>query len=63
VNFTHQTSLYNFIKTISNIKESDYNSRNINVGFATISPSVINNGKIYIQDLSFGAGKLKTAVR
>jgi hypothetical protein len=63
VNFTHQTTLYNFIKTISNIKESDYNSRNINVGFATISPSVINNGKIYIQDLSFGAGKLKTAVR
>ena len=63
VNFTHQTTLYNFIKTISNIKESDYNSRNINAGFATVAVNQINNGKTFVYDMSFGAGKLKTAVR
>ena len=63
VNFTHQTTLYNFIKTISNIKESDYNLRNINAGFATVAVNQINNGKTYVYDMSFGAGNLKTAVR
>ena len=63
VNFTHQTTLYNFIKTISNIKESDYNVRNINAGFATVDKTYISNGKTYVYNMSFGCGKLKTAVR
>ena len=63
VNFTHNQTLYNFIKTISNIKESDYNVRNINAGFATVAVNQINNGKTFVYDMSFGAGKLKTAVR
>ena len=63
VNFTHQTTLYNFIKTISGNKESVYNLRNINTGFANFDKAYINNGKTYVYDMNFGAGKLKTAVR
>lgn len=63
VNFTHNQTLYNFIKTISNIDAADYNVRNINAGFATVDKTYINNGKTFVYNMSFGAGKLKTAVR
>jgi hypothetical protein len=62
-NFTHETTLYNLVKTTSDIDASDYNGRNINAGFATVAANLINNGKTVVKDLSFGAGKLKTAVR
>jgi hypothetical protein len=55
--------LYNLVKTTSDIDASDYNGRNINAGFATVAANLINNGKTVVKDLSFGAGKLKTAVR
>jgi len=63
VNFTHQQTLFNLVKTNSDIDASDYNGRNINAGFATVAANLINNGKTYVYDMSFGAGKLKTAVR
>ena len=62
-NFPVQTTLYNIVKTISNIDAADYNDRNINAGFATVDKTYINNGKTFVYDMSFGAGKLKTAVR
>jgi hypothetical protein len=62
-NFTHETTLYNLVKTTSNITAASFNSRNINAGFATVAVNQINNGKTYVYDMSFGCGKLKTAVR
>ncbi len=62
-NFTHETTLYNLVKTTSNITASSFNTRNINAGFATVPVNQINNGKTYVYNMSFGAGKLKTAVR
>jgi hypothetical protein len=63
VNFTHEQTLFNLVKTNSDIDASDYNGRNINAGFAAVAANLINNGKTYVYDMSFGAGKLKTAVR
>ena len=63
VNFTHNQILYNTIKTFSGINSSSYNSRTINSGFTSLTTSNINNGKTVVRDLSFGAGKLTTAVR
>lgn len=63
VNFTHNQILYNTIKTYSGINSSSYNSRTINSGFTSLTTSNINNGKTVVRDLSFGAGKLTTAVR
>lgn len=62
-NFTHQTTLFNLIKTYSFTNAYDYDNRNVNTGFVAISKENINNGKTYTYDLTFGAGKLKTAVR
>lgn len=62
-NFTHQTTLYNLIKTYSFTNAYDYDNRNVNVGVVAISKDNINNGKTFTFDLTFGAGKLKTAVR
>lgn len=62
-NFTHQTTLFNLIKTYSFTNAYDYENRDVNFGFNAISKENINNGKTYTLDLSFGAGKLKTAVR
>jgi hypothetical protein len=61
-NFTHQTTLFNLIKTYSFTNAYDYDNRNVNSGFITVSKENIN-GKTYTMDLTFGAGKLKTAVR
>jgi hypothetical protein len=63
VNFSHQQYVYNLVKTYNTITASSFNSRNINAGFATVAANLINNGKTYVYDMSFGAGKLKTAVR
>jgi hypothetical protein len=63
VNFTHNQTLLNLIKTNSGVTSSSYNSRTINSGFTSISTTNINNGKTIVRDLSFGAGKLSTAVR
>ena len=63
VNFTHEQTLSNLVKTLSSVNATNYNDRNINDGFATIAVNKINNGKTYVYDMSFGAGKLKTAVR
>jgi len=62
-NFIHVTTLSNLIKTYSGISSSSYNNRNVNAGFANIDKTYINNGKTYEFNMSFGAGKLKTAVR
>ena len=62
-NFTHQQTLFNLVKTTSDIDYSEYNERSINAGFAAIDKAYINNGKTFVYNLSFGAGKLKTAVR
>lgn len=61
-NFTHETTLFNRIKTYSDIKANNFENRNVNIGFVQISKEKIN-GKTYTLDLTFGAGKLKTAVR
>lgn len=61
-NFTHQTTLFNLIKTYSLTNAYDYENRNVNSGVVTVSKENIN-GKTYTLDLTFGAGKLKTAVR
>ncbi len=61
-NFTHQTTLFNLIKTYSFTNAYDYENRNVNSGVVTVSKENIN-GKTYTLDLTFGAGKLKTAVR
>ena len=63
VNFTHQQYVYNLVKTYNNITAAIYNDRDINGSFANISTEKINNGKTYVFNMSFGAGKLKTAVR
>lgn len=62
-NFTHETTLYNLVKTTSNVDAASFNTRNINAGFATVPVVQINNGKTYVYNMSFGCGKLKTAVR
>lgn len=61
-NFTHETTLFNRIKTYSFTNAYDYENRNVNDGVVSISKENIN-GKTYTLDLTFGAGKLKTAVR
>jgi hypothetical protein len=61
-NFTHETTLFNRIKSYSFTNAYDYENRNVNSGVVTISKENIN-GKTYTLDLTFGAGKLKTAVR
>ena len=63
VNFTHEQTLSNLVKTLSSENANSYNNRNINAGFASIGTALINNGKTIVYNMSFGAGKLKTAVR
>jgi len=63
VNFTHEQTLYNLVKTYSNITNNAYNQRYVNTGFDYVPADKINNGKTYVFNMSFGAGKLKTAVR
>jgi hypothetical protein len=63
VNFFHQQYVYNLVKTYNNITASMYNARDINGSFANITTEKINNGKTYVYNMSYGAGKLKTAVR
>lgn len=61
-NFSHEITLFNRIKSRSFTSASAYENRNVNTGFIQISKENIN-GKTYTLDLTFGAGKLKTAVR
>jgi hypothetical protein len=63
VNFTHNQTLYNLVKTVSGTSSNSYKQSYINDGFANIYSNQINNGKTYEFNMSFGAGKLKTAVR
>ena len=64
VNFSHFQFLNNIVKTHSGSSASyNYSIRNNNIGFDYIAVAQINNGKTVVKNLSFGAGKLKTAVR
>jgi hypothetical protein len=63
VNFTHEQYVYNLVKTYNTITATIFNDRNIDAGFAGIAKTAINNGKTHVFNMSFGAGKLKTAVR
>lgn len=61
-NFNHETTLRNRIKSYSFTSAFEFENRNVNTGFIQIAKENIN-GKTYTLDLTFGAGKLKTAVR
>ncbi|MFM6994295.1 MAG: hypothetical protein ACKOWO_04160 [Sediminibacterium sp.] len=63
VNTSNPTTLFNRVKVVGTVFANDYKNRNLNVGFLEIAPNNINNGKTLVQDLTYGSGKLLTAVR
>lgn len=62
-NVSNPTTLFNRVKVVGLTRADDYKNRNVNLGFGSLYPNNINNGKTVVADMTYGAGKLKVAVR
>lgn len=62
-NVSNPTTLINRVKVVGLTRSSDYKNRNVNAGFGSLFPNNINNGKTVVADMTYGAGKLKAAIR
>lgn len=62
-NVSNAPGLFNRVKVVGITRSSDYQNRSVNAGFGSLTSNNINNGKTYVQDLTYGSGKLKVAVR